>query len=293
MRLRLTHLAAVVAMAVSIIIAPARATAQVAGTPLTAKPDTASQRVHVRVLGVFDEQTGEVIEGADVTDAATGITARTTVTGTVALIFADTNGTLIRIKKVGYQPVSMLIGTALRDTSPITATILRAGVNLPTVITIGNRVIKLGSADTNSTLLRNGFYERREISAAPRSAFIDGSKLRGTSVLSNARFFGRAICESNVWIDGMKVTVPRRTGHFLKEGIDAILNPFDVAGIETYTTGEMPAGTTHTIDAPGSLDPSAGPGTGTVGTGASGGFATNAAGTLASSGCVTMIWLNR
>jgi hypothetical protein len=266
MRLRLTHLAAVVAMAVSIIIAPARATAQAAGTPPAAKPDTASRRLHIRLLGLFDEQTGEVIEGADVTDAATGITARTTVTGTVALIFADTNGTLIRIKKVGYQPVSMLIGTALRDTSPITATILRAGVNLPTVITIGSRVIRLGAADTNSTLLRNGFYERREISAAPRSAFIDGSKLRGTSVLSNARFFGRAICESNVWIDGMKITVPRRTGHFLKEGIDAILNPFDVAGIETYTTGEMPAGTTHTIDAPG---------------------------TLAGSGCVTMIWLNR
>jgi len=55
-------------------------------------------------MGIYDGETGDVIEGADVTDMLTGITARTTKTGTVALFFADTNGTLLTIKKVGYQP---------------------------------------------------------------------------------------------------------------------------------------------------------------------------------------------
>jgi hypothetical protein len=287
----LRHLGIAGVVATLLATAPQLLPAQAASAPPAAKSDTTGSALRLRVLGLFDEETGEVVEGADVTDIRTGLTSRTTATGTVALVFADTDGTLIRIKKVGYQPVSMLIGTARSDTTPITATILRAGHVLPTVITIGSRSVRLGPADTISTLLKNGFYERRETGAAPYSAFVSGDKLRGTTMVSNARYFGRGICENNVWVDGVKVTVPRRTGHFMKEGIDALVDPFDVAGIETYTVGEMPVGTTHTVDAPGSLDPSATAG-GTAAS-AAGAMATAAGGTLAGSGCVTMIWLNR
>ncbi len=140
----------------------------------------------------------------------------------------------------------------------------------------------LSKNDTISTLLRNGFYERREISAAPRSAFITGDKLQGTMLATDARYFGRGICESNVYIDGMPFVVPRRTGRFLKEGLDAIIDPFDIAGIETYTTGELPTGAAHTTEGAGALD---------INASGSANAVANASGTLAGAGCVTMIWL--
>lgn len=267
--------------------AVSRAQARGAAVP-PAKADSTRPRVRIRLMGVYDGETGDVIEGADVTDMLTGITARTTKTGTVALFFADTSGTLLSIKKIGYQPASLMVATGLGDTVPITTTIMRAGHVLPTVITVGNRSVKLGPHDTSSVLLKNGFYERRETSSAPRSAFISGDKLRGTSVVSNARFYGRAICESNLFIDGMKISVPRRTGRFMKEGVDALVNTEDIAGIETYTTAEMPSSTTHTTDGAAALDPTSGDASG-----AAGNVTTNAFGTLAGHGCVTLIWLTR
>ncbi|MDB4873733.1 MAG: hypothetical protein JWM41_179 [Gemmatimonadetes bacterium] len=249
-----------------------------------AQVDTARARVRLRVIGVFDEETGNPLEGADVSDALTGITSRTTTTGTVAVFLGDTTGTLLRIKKVGYQASTVLLGTALRDTSPVTVTMLHAGHALAPVITVGERSVRLAPSDTISTLLRNGFYERREAGGAPRFAFVTGDRLRGSSVVTNARFYGRGICESNVYIDGMHFVVPTRTGHFQKEGIDAFVSPFDVAGIETYELGDAPAATLHTGEGAGALG---------AGAGFAANSAANAAGTLASAGCVSMIWLTK
>ncbi len=59
-------------------------------------------------------------------------------------------------------------------------------------------------------------------------------------------FSGRALCTSNVYIDGVRVQVPSRVvapGHVsrvLKTGLDALIDPAMIAGIETYTTGEVP-----------------------------------------------------
>jgi hypothetical protein len=279
-------LAAATATMAALSVWPIAARAQ-AGTATApaAKPDSMRPRVRVRLMGVYDGETGDVVEGADVTDMLTGITARTTKTGTVGLLFADTSGTLLSIKKVGYQATTLAVATGLTDTVPITATIMRAGHVLAPVITVGNRTVRLGPNDTSSVLMKNGFYERREVSGAPRSAFITGDKLRGSTVASNARYFGRAICEGNLFIDGMKMTVPRRTGRFMKEGVDALVNTDDIAGIETYTAAEMPANTSHMTDGPLALDPG--------GAGAAGNATTNAFGTLAGNGCVTLIWTNR
>lgn len=256
--------------------------ARPAGSSAAKTDSTGTVRAHLRVVGVFDEESGDPLEGVDVTDFFTGITARTTKTGTMALILGDTTGTLVRLKKVGYQPITMPVGTALRDSTPLTVLMLRAGHRLPAVITIGERTIELGKGDTVSALLRNGFYERREIGGAPRAAFIAGDRMRGTSLLTNARFFGRPICESNLYIDGVKVTAPRRTGgHFLKEGVDGLVDPLDVAGIETYRSGELPVGTAHTMEGPGTFDPAA----------AAANAVANASGTMAGTGCVTFIWL--
>ena len=259
--------------------APATLVGQVSPAHATVGPDSAKSRVRLRVVGVFDEETGAPIEGADVTDLETGVTARTTKTGTMALLFVDTTGTLIKIKKVGYQQSVMAVATGGADTTPVTTMLLHAGHALTPVIVVGNRSVLLSPSDTVSTLLKNGFYERRLTSAAPSSAFITGDKIAASMVLSDARFFGRPICENNVYIDGLKFTPSKRTGHFLREGIDAI-SPQDIAGIETYSLGEMPINTAHTIDGPQTLSPEAA-------------AVASANASMAGMGCVTMIWLKR
>ena len=236
------------------------------------------------MVGVFDEETGTPIEGADVSDLGTGITARTTKTGTVGIFMADTTGTMLRIKKVGYAASTLVLGTALTDTIPVTAMMIRAGHALAPVITIGSRTVRLAAGDTVSALLKSGFYERREMGGAPSGAFITGDKIAGTTLVTNARFFGRPICESNLYVDGMRMVAPARRGRSLKQGIDALINPFDVAGIETYTSADAPIFGAHTVDGPGALD---------VGASSAFAAAANAAGTMAQTGCATFIWLKQ
>lgn len=143
--------------------------------------DTTMVRTRARVLGVFDRQTGEPIEGVEVRDYANGFTALTTRTGTVALLLADTLGTLVNIKKIGYTPQTIMVGTAVKDTVPLTIDMLRAGQLLEKIIvTADGRSLKLGPYDTVQMLLNNGFYERRATAAAPLDAFITGDKLRAS-----------------------------------------------------------------------------------------------------------------
>ncbi len=279
------HLIALL-VAAAVLPAPRALRAQAGGakpdTAAHAQPDTARLVMHIRVIGVYDDETGEPIQDADITDMITGFTVRTTKTGTAPIYYTDGPGTLVIIKKLGYQRSLIAVATLPADSIPVTTTLLRAGHVLAPVIVVGDRVIKLGAGDTISTLLRNGFYERRETSAAPRAAFITGDKLQGTLLASDARYFGRGICESNVYVDGMPFTLPRRTGRFLKEGIDAYIDPFDIAGIETYTSGELPTGAEHTGEGDGALAPEAASAANSM---------ASASGLLAGSGCVTMIWL--
>lgn len=280
-------LSALLAVAAGVTFAPRASRAQVNASAKTAA-DTTTRRVRIRILGVFDDETGEPIEGADVSDLVSGLTVRTTKTGTVPLYLGDTTTTLIRIKKLGYQQSLFTLRISPTDTIPVTTTLLRMGHMLSPVIVTATGSMKLPKDDTIPELLRNGFYVREETSAAPRSAFVTGDKIRGTLLVSDARYFGRGICESNVYVDGMPFPVPKRTGRFLNEGIDQLISPYDVAGIETYEFGESPSGAAHTTAGPATLDPGNGDMSMAAGNGT-----LNAAGTLAGSGCVTLIWLRR
>ncbi|MGH7670037.1 MAG: hypothetical protein ACRENQ_11155 [Gemmatimonadaceae bacterium] len=279
------HRYALLAVAAGMILAPHTTRAQ---TDTTAKTvaDTTIRTFRIRILGVFDEETGEPIEGADVSDLVSGLTVRTTKTGTVPLYLTDTTSTLLRIKKLGYQQSLLTVATSLRDTAPVTTTLMRMGHWLSPVIVTATGAMKLPKDDTIPELIRNGFYEREETSAAPRSAFVTGDKLRGVMLVSDARFYGRGICESNVYVDGTPFPVPPRTGRVLDEGIDQLISPYDVAGIETYEFGESPVGSAHTTSGSATLDPANGDISAAAGNGT-----TTAAGTLAGNGCVTLIWL--
>jgi hypothetical protein len=73
-----------------------------------------------RVLGVFDQATGDPIEGAQVEDITTGTYARTTSTGTVSLIFLPEGGTPVRISKVGYDDLTLAVEISPDITGPLT-----------------------------------------------------------------------------------------------------------------------------------------------------------------------------
>lgn len=90
---------------------------------------------HGRIIGVYDDATGEPIEGVEVRDIFTGLSALTTATGTVSLFFVDTTGGVISFRKVGYQPLTMPIANSLADTTPVALTLTRVGAVLATVVT--------------------------------------------------------------------------------------------------------------------------------------------------------------
>lgn len=73
-----------------------------------------------RILGVFDNDTGESIEGAEIVDVLTGTTATTTKTGTVSLTFLPEGGSELLVKKAGYKPITIEVLISPRDTVPIT-----------------------------------------------------------------------------------------------------------------------------------------------------------------------------
>ena len=88
-----------------------------------------------RVLGVFDANSGEPIEGAQVSDIFSRLSALTTKTGTVSLVFLPDSGSMIRVQKIGYQPSTMLVKISPDDTLPITMVLSPTATTLPAVVT--------------------------------------------------------------------------------------------------------------------------------------------------------------
>jgi hypothetical protein len=90
-----------------------------------------------RILGVFDDATGEPIDSVRVSDVLNGSSSLTTKTGTVSRIFLPDGGSLVRLQKIGYQPQTLVVNISARDTTPLTLT-LRRLTELAPVITKAN-----------------------------------------------------------------------------------------------------------------------------------------------------------
>jgi hypothetical protein len=161
-----SHSSFLVALAMSVVVATTgrRAVAQAPARDTAARVPA----YRARLLGLFDQATGEPIEGADVFDVSSGWSAKTTATGTVSLVFLPDGGGLVRIRKVGYAPVFTKIAISPRDTAPLTLLLERVA-ELPAVVT-------RDSAHHFISGSLNGFEERARLKMA--GYFITDTLLR-------------------------------------------------------------------------------------------------------------------
>ena len=73
-----------------------------------------------RLLGVFDDATGEPIEGARVIDEATGTYTTTSASGIVSLVFLPEGVSSLRIIRVGFEDLTLSMQIAPNLTTPLT-----------------------------------------------------------------------------------------------------------------------------------------------------------------------------
>ncbi len=78
-----------------------------------------------RLLGVYDEATGEPIADADVLDVETGDRTRTTASGIISLVFLPEGASPLRITKPGYEALTLTVQIAPDTTIPLTLTMVR------------------------------------------------------------------------------------------------------------------------------------------------------------------------
>jgi hypothetical protein len=200
-----------------------------------------------RLLGVFEEATGKPIEGAEIVDLKGGTTALTTETGTISLAYLPAGSTLLRVRKVGYTAQTLAVVVSPSDTAGVTVALAPVVATLPAVVTRGRQ-----PADTVRRLELSGFYERRQSGRAPASAFITVEQLEKwkPSLLGDLKHFtGRAPC-GDIYINGSRVAAGSMgRGNAYRSGIDALVTPPEIAGIEIYNRAEAPSqygGTTVT-----------------------------------------------
>jgi hypothetical protein len=96
---------------------PSKKTAAARQAPVAARDSVASPRdsaaalpkYRYRLLGVFDQDTGDPIAGAHVTEAKSGDYVTTSATGTVSLIFLPEGSSLLKITREGYQELDLSV----------------------------------------------------------------------------------------------------------------------------------------------------------------------------------------
>ena len=79
----------------------------------------------MRVLGVYDEDTGTPLPGVRVHESNSGLTAVTSATGTVNLAFVPQEIGVFHLSKPGYAPSIVTAAVARADTVPITIVMKR------------------------------------------------------------------------------------------------------------------------------------------------------------------------
>jgi hypothetical protein len=160
----------------------------------------------------------------------------TTSTGTASLFFTRNDATMLGLTKLGYRPMTMVIGDPWSDTIPITVTMMPRGVS-----TVETK--RLAPSDTVQKLVAAGFYDRRAWANAPTNAFLATADLRGAKSIGDAaNGAGRPLCESAVYVDGAFTNIAAALQSLPEKSrtIDDLFPLSIVLAVETYVGGEIP-----------------------------------------------------
>jgi hypothetical protein len=133
------------------------------------RPTASASRYRFRLLGTFDEESGDPIDGVQVLDIASGTSALTTKSGVVSLFFLPDGASLVRLRKLGFVPVTMNVTISPADTAPVTVVMKRSAQELPAVVTRDSARLYISPG-------LNGFNERMH--AGLGGYFIDEATLR-------------------------------------------------------------------------------------------------------------------
>ena len=143
---------------------------------------------------------------------------------------------MLGFTKLGYRPMTMVIGDPWSDTIPMTIMMMPRGVS-----TVETK--RLAPSDTVQKLVAAGFYDRRAWANAAVNAFLSTADLRGAASISQAAIArGRPLCESAVYVDGAFTNIPAALQSLPEQSrtIDDLFPISQVLAVETYIGGEIP-----------------------------------------------------
>lgn len=203
-----------------------------------------------RILGVFNTE-GKPMEGVEVTDLKSGTTALTTSTGTVTLAYLPEGGSDVRVRQVGYVPVTQFVRIGPADTTPVTVILISSATILPTVVSRDSlRPVSPGLRDFEARrrLGRGHFITERELRKSDNREMANVVRTIPGVVVSCAKGFphdchavsGRAQtkyaisgggqCQFLLYVDGVRS---------METDLN-MLNVKDYAGIESYVGSQVP-----------------------------------------------------
>jgi hypothetical protein len=202
-----------------------------------------------RLLGVFDDATGQPVAGAEVVNLATQAKALTSESGAVSLALLEPGVTVLQIRKIGYASHMQTVMVSPADTVSITVMLKPLAQELPEVrATAANTTSgKLATFEQHRAEGFGHFLTREELAKAEghltsdvfrmipgvqlwpdsrRGAWYVGTRRGNTSMLRNAGLNG--ICLAAVMVDGLIMQTPF--------DINSI-RPEEIAGVEYYAGG--------------------------------------------------------
>lgn len=210
-----------------------------------AKP-VAAPALRGRIVGVYDRDSGEPVDSAEVMDVLTGHGMFTTRHGIASLFFVDSGGGLIRIRKIGYEPLTTIVANSVRDTTPLTLVIHRVGGGGQVL----DPVIVTDSAPHHLSARLQAFEQRRHEGFGRFVSEADLRKAddRQLSSVLTAHVPGIEV----IYKKGSATIISHRDGGMCSPAvyIDDIADPdYNLvamtvdrfAGVEYYSVGEVPA----------------------------------------------------
>ena len=214
-----------------------------------------------RILGFFDDATGEPIAGADVLDTGAETRASTSVSGAVQLSFLGVDSTVVQVRKIGYVPRTFTVATGAADTVPLTVVLRPIAQSLPTVVTTGNaqaigafadferrRAIGIGHFITPEEMEKKPAFDlygylQRIPGLIYNLADAHSGNSEGvvrTMLMHGGSGLGSGFCTPNFFLDG--AYYPLDEGLEPLQSLTLFAQPQYLKGVEVYeTTSTIPA----------------------------------------------------